>query len=139
VPEQPAGPDVSRSDYWRHLGMRMTRQEPGEADVVLDIGPPHMQALGVVHGGVIASLADAAMAVAFSLLVPGEGMSTVDLSIRFMRPAVAGRLVATGRVVHTTRTLYFAEATVRCGDQAVAMAQATFRRMAGRSPSGEAR
>jgi len=120
--------DLERSKYWLHLGMRMTRQAPGEAEVTLDIGPEHTQALGVVHGGVIASMADAAMAVAFSQLAPGEGMSTIDLSVRFMRPAVSGRLVATGRVVHTTRSLYFAEARVLCGEEAVAIAQATFKR-----------
>ncbi len=116
-------------DFWRHIGMRMTRQAPGEAEVALDIGPQHLQGQGVVHGGVIASMADAAMAVAYSQLAPGESMSTIELSVRFMRAARAGRLVATGHVVQTTRTLYFAEATVRCGDEAVAIAQATFKRM----------
>jgi uncharacterized protein (TIGR00369 family) len=120
---------AERSDYWGHIGMRMTRQQPGEADVTLEIGPQHMQAQGVVHGGVIASMADAAMAVAFSQLAPGEAMSTIELSVRFMRAATTGRLVATGRVIQTTRTLYFAEAVVRCGDEAVAVAQATFKRL----------
>lgn len=121
--------DIEFSKYWLHLGMRMTRQAPGEADVTLDIGPEHTQAQGVVHGGVIASMVDAAMAVAFPLLAPGEGMSTIDLSTRFLRPVVAGTLVATGRVIHTTRSLYFAEATVRCGEETVAVAQATFKRV----------
>jgi uncharacterized protein (TIGR00369 family) len=119
-------------DYWRHIGMRMSRQAPGEADVELDIGPQHRQGQGVVHGGVIASMADAAMAMAFAQLAPEESMSTIELSVRFMLPARAGRLVASGRVIQTTRTLYFAEATVRCGEDAVAVAQATFRRMARR-------
>jgi uncharacterized protein (TIGR00369 family) len=124
-----AGGPLERSAYWLHLGMRLTRQEAGEAEVVLDIGPQHRQALGTVHGGVIASLADAAMAVAFSLLAPGEGMTTVDLDVRFMRPATTGRLVATGRVLQTTGSLYFAEATVRCGEERVAVALATFKRL----------
>jgi uncharacterized protein (TIGR00369 family) len=120
---------AERSEYWRHLGMRLTRQEPGEAEVTLEVGPQHTQAQGVVHGGVIASLADAAMAVAFARLAPEEAMSTIELSVRFMRPASSGRLVAEGRVIETTRSLYFAEATVRCDGRPVAVAQATFKRI----------
>ncbi|MBI2238797.1 MAG: PaaI family thioesterase, partial [Actinobacteria bacterium] len=38
----------------------MTRVAPGEVDVVLQTEPHHLNLVGIVHGGVIATIADTA-------------------------------------------------------------------------------
>lgn len=67
----------------------------------------------VVHGGVLATVLDSAMARAARTLEEGlELGGTVDLHVQFMQPA-EGRLVAMGRVESSTRALAFCRGEVR--------------------------
>lgn len=51
--------------------------------------------MGIVHGGIFADLADAAMGIAFvSTLEEGEAFSTIELKMNYFRPVKEGRLVA---------------------------------------------
>jgi len=68
---------------------------------------------GVVHGGAIASLIDTAMAFAIiTLLAPGEKVSTVDLTVSYLRPLTKGRITARARVVRSGRRLFVVSADV---------------------------
>ena len=87
----------------RLLGIRGESVEPGHAVLVLPVrgdfvGDPRRPAL---HGGVLSSLIDTAGGVAaWSALVGGESVSTVDLRVDFLEPArVAGPLRAEARLV----------------------------------------
>jgi uncharacterized protein (TIGR00369 family) len=60
----------------------------------------------VVHGGVIASLIDSATAFAIlPLLNPDERTTTVDLTISYLRPLVAGVVVARAKVLRAGRRM----------------------------------
>ena len=82
----------------------------------------------LVHGGVLATVLDSAMARAARTHGPGvEFAGTVDLHVQFMLPA-EGTLVAMGRVESSSRSLAFCRGEVR--NQAgvlVASATATMR------------
>ncbi|HEY8449090.1 MAG TPA: PaaI family thioesterase, partial [Bacillota bacterium] len=58
----------------------------------------------------------------------GEGCSTIDMDVRYLRAVTGGRLVGRARIVHSGKRIFFAEASVHCGEALVALAQATFRR-----------
>jgi uncharacterized protein (TIGR00369 family) len=87
---------------------------------------------GVVHGGFIMLLADAAMtAAAFSTVEAGTAVATLDIKVNFLRPVFPdGRdLVARGRVFHSGRTIVIANAEVTNADGkrvAVATSSAMF-------------
>lgn len=83
---------------------------------------------GVVHGGVLATLLDSAMARSARLLADGMELGgTVDLHMQFMKPA-KGTLIATGTVESSSRTLAFCRGEVRdVHDVLVAAATATMR------------
>jgi uncharacterized protein (TIGR00369 family) len=67
----------------------------------------------VTHGGAIASLIDTAMAFAIiSLLTPQEKVTTVDLTISYLRPVTTGRMTAVAKVVRNGRRLFVASANV---------------------------
>ena len=102
-----------RAGWMEHLGARITRAEPGEVVVELDAGPQHRHGGGVVQGGVITQIADAAMGMSLATLQKdGSWNTTVELKINFVRPAVEGTLRAIGRVVEMRNTLLFSEADV---------------------------
>jgi uncharacterized protein (TIGR00369 family) len=113
---------------WREtIGARIAEVEPGHAVVELDAHAGHRHEGGVVQGGIITQIADAAMGMAL-LTRQDEGLAntTIELKINFLRPFVEGRLRAVGRVVEMRRTLLFAEADVLDDqDRLVARASST--------------
>lgn len=79
-----------------------------ECEVTMMARHDHERSGGVVHGGVQMSLLDMAMAGAVNAtLGEGETCATASMTIDFMRPARAGRLVARGRVGRRGRTMAF--------------------------------
>lgn len=83
---------------------------------------------GVVHGGILATLLDSAMARAARAL---EGVheiaGTVDIHVQYLRPAT-GEIVAIGHVEHTSTALAFCRGEIRNSEnQSVALASGTFR------------
>jgi uncharacterized protein (TIGR00369 family) len=95
------------------LGARITEAEPGRVVLELVAGPQHRHGGGVVQGGVITQIADAAMGMSLATLQPdGIWNTTIELKINFIRPAIKGRLRAVGRVIEMGETLLFSEADV---------------------------
>ncbi len=109
------------------LGARIAEAEPGRVVLELVAGPQHRHGEGVVQGGVITQIADAAMGMSLATLQE-DGMwnTTIELKINFLRPVVEGRLRAIGRVIEMRSTLLFSEAdVVDDRDRLVARASST--------------
>lgn len=93
--------------YARFLGLELGEMKSGGATVHLDVRDELKQNHGVMHGGAIASLIDTASAFAVvTRLEAGEGVTTIDLTIHYLRPVTAGRLTATARTVRAGRRLF---------------------------------
>jgi uncharacterized protein (TIGR00369 family) len=101
-------------DGWMaHLGARISEAEPGRVVLELEAGPQHRHGGGVVQGGVITQIADAAMGMSLGTLQEdGFWNTTIELKINFIRPVISGRIRAVGRVVEMKQTLFFSEADV---------------------------
>ena len=97
-----------------YLGTKVVVKETGNATVVLDLAPHHLNRRGVTHGGVITSLLDSALGAAVISSIPAEWWcATTSLSTQFLEGAGQGRLTATGRVLRRGRRVAFAEGEVR--------------------------
>ncbi len=109
------------------LGARISQAEPGRVVLELEAGPQHRHGGGVVQGGVITQIADAAMGMSLATLQEdGLWNTTIELKINFIRPVVSGRIRAIGRVVEIKQTLMFSEADVLDDqDRLVARASST--------------
>jgi len=97
------------------LGMVDFGGERGAISVGLVPEHRHYNPLGTVHGGVLATLLDTAAACSVhSTLEPGERYTSLDLSVKFLRPVTveSGRLRAVGKVVQRGRRTSLAEAQV---------------------------
>lgn len=99
------------------VGFQLTGFKDEIARVEMDAGNRHHNPMGIVHGGILCDLADAAMGVAFAAsLEEGESFVTLQLSANFLRSIREGRLIASGRVVQKGRTAGYAEAEVVDGE-----------------------
>lgn len=86
------------------LGIKLESIEPGHAVLSMKIREEFKQNHGVVHGGAIASLIDSATAFAIiPLLAQNERTTTVDLTIHYLRPLLAGTVRASARVLRAGR------------------------------------
>jgi uncharacterized protein (TIGR00369 family) len=99
--------------FARLLGIELEQISSGTATLGIDVRRELTQNHGVVHGGAIASLIDTATAFAIiSLLAPRERVTTVDLTISYLRPVIEGRIRATAKVLRAGRRLFVVSADV---------------------------
>lgn len=79
--------------------------------VELEVEPRHLNPVGIVHGGVLCTLLDTAMAKAFFETLPKEKRqgAGLELKINFLRPTVTGKLTAFGQLINPTRRTAFVE------------------------------
>jgi uncharacterized protein (TIGR00369 family) len=85
----------------------------GSVTVRLDPQEFHYNPLGSMHGGVISTLLDTACGCSVHSLLPsGIGYTSLDLSVKFLRPITlaSGRLTCVGSVLQKGRRTALAEA-----------------------------
>lgn len=76
----------------RTLGFTVTDAGEGFAEVTIEPQEYHANAVGSIHGGVLATLFDTAMGFSVaSTLEEGVGYTTLDLQVRYIRPVQTGK------------------------------------------------
>jgi uncharacterized protein (TIGR00369 family) len=101
------------SEFYRWAGVELIDASSGTVEIGFEAGPHHLNLQGLVHGGMIATLADTAMGLAVrTVLHPGRRHVTVQLGVEFLRPGRPGKIVAHGRSVRIGSQFGFAEADV---------------------------
>ena len=108
---------VNRAPYFDLLSMELSDLGLGRSLVAARVEEKHLQPYGLVHGGVYASLLDAATFWAvFTQLDEGRhGLTTVELKVNYLAPAASGELLAHGRSLKVGRTLCLGEARLEDG------------------------
>jgi acyl-CoA thioesterase len=116
---------INSTPFYQLLDLKITRIGPGFTEFKVVSGERHTNPLGVIHGGLIMSLADAAMANAIrSLGIKGV---TVDCSTSLTAGAMLGEdVIARGEVLKAGNSMLFAEARVWADDRLLANAKASF-------------
>jgi uncharacterized protein (TIGR00369 family) len=104
---------VNRCPYFTLLSMSIRDIGIGYSLLEIDVQNKHLQPFEAVHGGVFASIIDAA---AFWAVFPevdeNVGMTTVDLKVNYLAPVQSGKLIARGRRIKLGKTLSLGEAEV---------------------------
>ncbi|MHB8771484.1 MAG: PaaI family thioesterase [Syntrophales bacterium] len=108
---------INGSPYFQLLSMSIVAVERGSSRVEIEVERKHLQPFGFVHGGVFASLIDAACfwSLFHEIENPEAGATTVDLKVNYLAPAASGKLIAAGRRIKLGKTLGYAEASVTDG------------------------
>lgn len=126
---------MKQSDSSRLFGFEVESVRTGHVIFRLDVATRHKQIHGVVHGGILAALADTAAAIAAYTVVPkGSELATVQLSINYLKPAPGGIIKADARVLRKGRNFVVAECDILNPDGSMAAkALLTFGAAAGHS------
>jgi len=118
------------------MGLRGVETGDGVAILAMAKSPWLCNAFGVIYGGAIAYLADAAMIVATGSTVPaGTAFNTIDLKVNFLRPVRPERdeLHAQAAVVHRGRTISLVNCDIiDAGGKLAARATSSFLMLPGR-------
>lgn len=117
--------------YDRTLGIEVTEAERGRVLLTAPSRPDYANPSGVMHGGWIAGLLDAASGAAVeSMLRPGENYTTLALQVNYLKAVPADAVVrAEGRIIRAGGRVLTAEARVLAGEDVAAVATATCLRL----------
>ncbi|AQQ51857.1 PaaI family thioesterase [Planococcus lenghuensis] len=95
------------------LGFQYERTETGEVTVTLPVKPLHVNSAGVVHGGIISTLADVALSNTMKPDMNGKQTSvTLDLNVTFLKGAKSDQLIAYAEIIKAGKTLTHAECRI---------------------------
>jgi uncharacterized protein (TIGR00369 family) len=119
---------IAESPFHGWAGMELVRVGGGEAELAMKLEDHHFNPQRIVHGGIIAAMADTAIGLALrSILAPGSTHRTAQLGVHFLAKGEGTRLVGRGRALHLGTRMGYGEAEVLDGDQQLlARATATF-------------
>lgn len=120
------------------LGAELTRVTDGEVHIELAPRPELGQQNGYVHAGALTSILDSACGYAALTVAPsGHDVLTVEFKVNFLRPALADRFIAIGKVRKPGRTLTVCEGEIvgvrGLQREAIALMQATIINIPGKA------
>lgn len=123
------------------VGYTVAAWADGYCEMALEVGPGHINRSGVLHGGVVMTLLDAAAGYAGCWCpTPGRVRKCVTLSMttQFVKAATGGRVTAIGRVRGGGRRIFFATAElVDASGKLLALGDGSFRYFRGsEDPAG---
>ncbi len=114
------------TDPWEPLYSKRTERA---VIMGLRLAPPHTNGRGLIHGGLIAALADNAMGYSCAQVTGwSSSLVTISLGVDFVGTAEVGQwLEVESDVIRTGSTICFAQSLIRADDAVIARANATFR------------
>jgi len=99
--------------FIREMGVELTSIEDGWCETQLVPDPRHRQQHGLIHAGVMATMADhTAGCAARGKVGMDQDVLTVEFKINFLRPALADRLRCRSQVLRAGKTLVICESEV---------------------------
>ena len=102
------------------LDITLDRCEPGRIDLSMPITPKVVQQYLVVHGGMVAVIADSASGLAgISLLPPEDGVLSIEFKINLLGPGRGARMIARSEIIKAGRTVIISKADVYCVENGV--------------------
>jgi uncharacterized protein (TIGR00369 family) len=117
------------SSFLERLKIRPIDVEKGNATFEVTVDETHLRSMGIVHGGVVATLLDSTLGCAcWTLAPPNHHLVTVQLNINYIRPGWLGeRLVCHCEVRHAGQMTAVSRGEVRTSEGVlVAAASGTF-------------
>jgi acyl-CoA thioesterase len=116
-----------KARFTNHIGLQFEQPAEGRSRCLLQVQDLHRNGTGVVHGGVLFTLADTAMGAAlYSTLEDGEICATIESKIGYFKPVFDGELVCTGETISRGKTVAAMEASIHLDGVLVAKASGSF-------------
>jgi 1,4-dihydroxy-2-naphthoyl-CoA hydrolase len=101
-------PETTPSGFAEEIGVEWLNLDPDEARARIAVEPRHLQPYGIVHGGVLASLAESVTSAATYVAVQEDGMVAMGQAndTTFLRPITEGYVNARATPRHRGRTTW---------------------------------
>ena len=117
------------------IGFRFTALDTVELDADPSV---HANPMGTVHGGVLCTIADAAIgSMHWASLSEGETFTSIDFRINFFRPVWKDRIVAKAQLINGGKSVSYYGCDITRGDgKLVAQATSTVMTLRGDAASG---
>jgi acyl-CoA thioesterase len=109
------------------IELTFNEREKGFSQCTLNVEEKLMNPHGVMHGGVLYSMADTGMGAAlYSLLEENESCATIEVKINYFKPVKEGVLVCNTKVIHKGRSISVLESEIMNDEVLVSKASGTF-------------
>lgn len=95
------------------LGLQLEKVHKDGLTLRLPVEAKLLNSAGTLHGGALATLADACVGMATYRHYGGRPITTVELKISYFRPVTKGRIFARARLVRTGVTLSIGQVEIR--------------------------
>ncbi len=121
-------PGQSVNPLFASLGVVVEKISREKVVLQLPFKPDFTQGGGMIAGGIMATLADEAMAhAALANLEPGETTATIEMNIRYLKGRASGDIVATATLIKKGRRIITLQVVVSDENHhTLAQAGATF-------------
>ncbi len=104
---------LERQFFMKHIHLELTEILPGKTECRLKVEEIHIQQNGILHGGVIATMADVVTGCAAYTLVPEDHhVVTGEIKISYLNPGTGPSLLAVGWVLKQGGKINFCESEV---------------------------
>jgi uncharacterized protein (TIGR00369 family) len=111
---------VNHTAFGDLVGPIWRKEENGQPRFAFIVAPKHLNRNGILHGGMLMTLADQAMAMTARVATGGKRHATIELNIQFVGGVKLGEfVVAHPEVVRATRSVVFMRATMFVGTRTV--------------------
>ena len=112
-----AAPEVQErlraSGTAKQLGFEIVEVERGRVVLRMRVREHHKQVHGVVHGGVLAALADTAGGLASYTAASGPRVATIEMKINYLEAVAGGTVLADARVVRIGKHIAVVDCDIR--------------------------
>lgn len=102
------------SNTAKQFGFVLAEAEPGRVLLRMRVDKRHMQVHGVVHGGVLAALADTAGGLATYMALPRvKRVATIEMKINYLESVEGGTVEAEARLIRRGRHVAVVDCDIR--------------------------
>ena len=119
---------IRSSPFHKWAGIELVSVGGGESELAIHLEDHHFNPQRIVHGGIIATMADTAIGLALRSVLPsGTTHRTAQLNVHFLSKGEGNRLIGKGHARHMGRRMGYGESEVLDGrGELLAKASATF-------------
>ncbi|MBH74971.1 MAG: hypothetical protein CL896_04170 [Dehalococcoidia bacterium] len=114
--------------FAKFLNIQVDEVREGWAELSMRIEEKHTHHRGAVQGGLVVTLADAALAIALKTVIePTDETATVEIKLNFIRPGLGSKLKSQASLRHKGKRFLVGDMTVLDdNDKVVAIGMGTF-------------
>ena len=108
-------------NFLEYIGCVVDESSKDKAVLSISIEPKHLQHMGFIHGGVISTLADnTGWFVIAPYLTAKQTAVTQELTINYLYPGKADKLIAIGKLIKLGKRTALVEVKLYCDEKLIA-------------------